>query len=562
MKLSTRFGIAIAVLALAGGWLLWREAAAGKSLLAAGTGKSGFELGATRTSTHMNSSTSSSRSDFATFSARRLLFLRDDTHPLGREVSDLLVKQLRATCPDIGEIQVAGPGQELKLGERAPDLFLQLRLGEADARGLVSQTVKVTMHAGLGTTPWHSSHHTIDSTTPPVLTFNWNGTVESETAFQGIRSDRYAPAAQAIAHEFAQGISNVVVKAAKENPELPELPASFYGPYEPAPELAFLRETGGRMVFSGYGLLTRNETFWTFNGSTNPVEVLRRIITELEAVGWKAGDQALTNTRDHYARLSRNGTTLELFREDRNLGTLVEEPPGPVTLVAHYRRPFTDTERTTALDELFRETRPVEDLVPFRNMLSNKQREELYRRLEAEPPLNATILVDLAEQALRQRNTNQARILLVRAKVASSLQADSDASSRIDDTAKKISKDTTSLLRITPEICRGMGLVELTNAPMETLAVKPVDQPVGLFAEGKRGVSLFAASTRVRRGGALDWALVHAEENSRSSTHGSISPPTSTKWVHTATFDGWTLDVAAELTADKKQVRYRITTRR
>jgi hypothetical protein len=249
----------------------------GSSRKAGGDSRAALKIGRTETRSSMSSTSASSASDNATFSARRLLLYSDNPHPLCRKIVALLEQRLKDS-PFIEHLESTDQPYINTNGGPAPDLFLTVNLAELKQSGLVSSTMKSLVTASMGNTPWQSSYYTSDATTAPLVSFEWNASIDSEITFTGVRTDRYADAARSIADDLAKNILKQIGEFAGKYPALPELPREFYGPYQPVANFDCLKEFQARRAGSFSGLFTHNETFWSFPLATNPAPQLARIV--------------------------------------------------------------------------------------------------------------------------------------------------------------------------------------------------------------------------------------------------------------------------------------------
>jgi hypothetical protein len=417
----------------------------------------------------------------------------------------------------------------------------------------------------LGNAPWTGSHHTIDSTTPPLVQFHWNGTVDSESRFSGIRSDRYAELARAVADQFAQGISNQVETLAAKFPPLPELPGNLFGPYEPIADFDCLREVNARRACSYSGLLTRNETFWTFPAPGDPVPQLNRIISQLESAGWKVDKASLTNAPEHFVRCDQAGETLELFRTRRvNMGFSESHNDGALEpFIVHYRKPFTDAEREAAMEQLFALPRALETILAFRNCLTEPQRKRFFAMAEESSVPSPAVLLQGAESLMQRGETNAALNRMLRAKALFSVLDDpSEPKSKLDSLAKKIAQGENLKLEVTPEICRELGFLDLTNPPQTFQVERSLGEPLLMFVRGDRGVKILGLRIRPPRGGVYPWALTESQDGMRSRSSSSFSLSTQQEWRHTVTIDEITVEFAVAPNAGENQVKYTVRTKR
>jgi len=518
-----------------------------------------LKVGKTESRSSLSTSSSTAASDNATFSARRVLVFTGSSHPLNQAVVARLARDLQE-CPLIESLVVTNLPVTFTNSVEAPDLFLGVDLLKCDRSGVVSSTMKATVIATLGNTPWQSSTHSIDASTPPLVSFHWEGTDESETTFTGIRSDRYADAAQGIADELAKSIRKQLDDLSQKYPVLPELPGEFCGPYEPVADLVGLDELEARREVSLCGLFTHNQTYWRFRTASNPVPQLERLIRRLTADGWTFHDMALTNTLAWRAHGRKGEAEVEIFRQGPMRAAFSTEGAKGANLefVAHYRKPFSPAEREAALETLFAEGRPVEALMPFANSFSAAQRQKFFEVVESTPASSPQACVRLAENYLQRQHTNDAVRLLVRAKaLGAALKDDSSLQSDIDGVARRIAPKGEGLkLEVTPAVCRELGFLELTNATSIVEASRSFDQPLVFFEAGRSGLKIHSVTVGAPLKGAYPWRVVVSEGGTRSATWSSFTPDAKGEWQHIMTAAGRRLRITANPLPEEGAVRF------
>jgi hypothetical protein len=472
-----------------------------------------LNIGKTGTHSTMSSGTTSSASENSTFTARRVLLYSDNPHPLCRKIVAHLEQELKDS-PFIEQLQLTDQPYINTNGGPAPDLFLSVDLAELKHSGVVSSTMKARVTASLGNTPWQSSYYTSDATTAPRVSFAWNASVDSETTFTGVRTDRYADAARSIAGDLAKNILKQIEDLAGKYPAAPELPREFYGAYQPVADLDCLKEFHARRVGSYSGMLTHNETFWSFPTATNPVPQLAGIVRQLEAAGWKITDNQMTNSWNHRIAATNGDARLEIFRlrNERMSLPLEEKPPAHFDFVAHYRKPFAREECEAALEKLLAAPAPVETLLPFVNAFTKEQRGRFYELAEKSPTTSPQACLQLAQHYLNQKRTNDAAHLLLRTQaLAATLKDATSLDSSIGDMAKKISPKKELKLEVTPDLCRELGFLELTNLAQPIEQSRDFGQPLIFFGPGQRGVKIFTLTVSAPQKGAYPWLFVQAK---------------------------------------------------
>jgi len=499
-----------------------------------------LNIGKSETRSNMGSGTTTTASENATFSAHRVLLYSDNPHPLCRKIVAHLQQRLKES-PFIEQLEVTDQPYVNTNSGRAPDLFLTVNLEELRQSGIVSSTMESLVTATLGNAPWQSSYYTSDATTAPLVSFEWNANMESTTTFTGIRTDRYADAARTIANDLAKSILKQIEDLAGKYPATPVLPAEFYGPYEPVADFDWLKDFHARRSASYAGLLTHNETFWTFPMPTNPVPRLEGIVQQLTNAGWKISGNEMTNSWNHRLAASNGDARLEIFRlrHERMGLSFNDQPPGHLDFVAHYLKPLAKGEREAALEKLLATTSSVETLLPFVNAFSKEQRSKFFELAEHSPNTSPQASLQLAQYYLNQKRTNDAVHLLLRTKALAATLKDATAiNSSIEAIVKKISPKKELKLELTPDLCRELGFLELTNLPQTIEQTRGFGQPLVFFGPGKSEVKISALMVSAPQKREYPCVFTEAQEGSRSSSWSSFTPNSKGEWEHSISVEG------------------------
>lgn len=516
-----------------------------------------FNVGKTESSSMMSSASTSSSHDNSTFNCGRVLFIETDPGRFSQRIAQQVVRGL-TNCPVIEHVEVARSFDKVTDGLEAPDLFVRIHVVDVSRSGLLSSTIKARVRCAFGSAPWSSSHYTQRRSSSPSVQFNWTGTVENESKFSGVRSDRYAETVQSIADQFVKGISNEVASLSAKYPAVPELPRSFYGPYQPVGDFDCLKELKAKRACSNHGLFSHNDTFWEFETASNPAPQLQHVIDQLSSNDWKVGYAALTNTMDQSVELHSGDTTLEIFREDRFMANPAVEPP-VARFVAHYHKPFSDAEIDAALDTILTNQPAIEKLLPFQSAFSSRQRSAFNALLEKAPSRNPIVCLQLAETYWGRKQTNAAIDMLVRAKALRvALNDYSQIDSRIDDLAKKISPKKELKVEVTPEVCRELGFFEATKSTQHIETERKFDEPVIWFAEGERGVVTSGITIRSPRRGICDWKYMRLEDHGSSSQSSSFDSTKQKSWQQSFGYNNESARVIGRLLPDGQRVAFTV----
>ena len=439
-----------------------------------------LEVGKTETRSSMTSGHSTTAPEYATFNSGRVLLLSDNPHPFCRKIVDRLEQQLKES-PHIRAVERVNEPFTITQRDGAPDLFLRVDLVSAKGSGVLPSTFKSVVTASLGNTPWFDTLNIRDESSAPVVSMEWNATVDSESTFLGLTTDRYEKAAHDIAQSLAKSMTENLAKLSEEHPPLPSLPAEFFGPYEPVADFDWLSTVSARRSASYCGLFTHNETYWRFQTSTNPGPVLEQIAQSLSRAGWDI--QPRDHTETPFPLLeARQGEARVTISRCSMVNAHISDPQH-LEFIVCYRKPLSRTERAQAL-ELLLDRKPwdFETLLPFVHSFEVEQRRRFFERLAQTRSSSPKGCVQLADLYLDQGRTNDAKHQLLKAHALSATRPESKTLKRhIEDLAGKIQPQSRLELEYTPEICRELGFIEIEKVTQPMEFTRGFGEPLAFF---------------------------------------------------------------------------------
>ena len=181
--------------------------------------------------------------------------------------------------------------------------------------------------------------------------------------------------------------------------------------------------------------------------------------------------------------------------------------------------------------------------------------------LENAPAASPRAYVQLADVYRRRHQTNAAVDVLLRAKaLAFTLDDASGLESEIEEQAKKISPKVKLKLAVTPETCRALGFLEITNAAQTFERECDLGQPLLLFTTGKRGCKTIALTVRPPQKGAYPWTLAQAEDGMRSTSSSSFDLTGAGEWRQTFTVGEAPLKVTALPLSGQRRIKFTLQT--
>ena len=458
-----------------------------------------LQVGKTETRSSMTSGHSSKAPKYATFNSGRVLLLSDNPHPFCRKIVDRLEQRLKES-PHIRAVERLNEPVTITQRDGAPDLFLRVDLVSAKGGGLLTSTFKSVVSASLCSTPWLDTSYPSDRSSAPVVIMNWNATVESESAFLGLTTDRYEEAAHDIAHSLAKSMTEKLAELSEEHPPLPSLPVEFFGPYEPVADFDWLSTVSARRSASYCGLFTHNETYWRFQTSTNPGPAMKQIAQSLKGAGWEVQPRDRTDTPFPRLEARQGEARVTVFRhyKHRSMFDAHTSDPQPLEFIVCHRKALSQTERAQALDLLLNRTPwDSETLLPFVHSFGVEQRRRFFERLAQTGSSSPKGCVQLADLFLDQGRTNDARHQLLKAHALNATRPDSETLKRhIEDLADKIQPQSRLELEYTPEICRELGFVEIEKVTQPLEFTRTFGEPLVFFVRFSNTLRVTALTVR------------------------------------------------------------------
>ena len=516
----------------------------------------------------MTSGASSKAPEYATFNSGRVLLLSDNLHPFCRKIVDRLEQQLKES-PHIRAVERLNEPFTITQRDGAPNLFLRVDLVSAKGSGVLPSTFKSMVTATLGNALWFDTLHMRGDGSAPVVSIEWNATVDSESTFLGLTTDRYEEAAHDIAQSLAKSMTENLAKLSEEHPPLPSLPVEFFGPYEPVADFDWLSTVSARRSASYCGLFTHNETYWQFQTSTNPGPVLEQIAQSLNRAGWEVEPRDLNSTLAPRLEARQGEARVNIFRKFRTHTLLDEDSSDPrrFEFIVCHHKPLSRTERAQALELLLNRTPcDSETLLPFVHSFDRDQRQRFYDRLTQIGSSSPRGCVQLADLFLDQGRTNDARHQLLKAHALSATRPDSETLKRhIEDLAGKIQPQSPLDLEYTPEICRELGFVELEKVTQPLEFTRPFGEPLAFFKRFSNPVEpphtairIVALTVNAPAKGFHGYTLRRSEPGVRGCDSGDCFRKVGEVFTRTISTGDQAVTVQAELLSDAKGVKFTV----
>jgi hypothetical protein len=398
---------------------------------------------------------------------------------------------------------------------------------------------------------------------------NWNATVDSESSFLGLTTDRYKEAAHDIAQSLAKSMTEKLAELSEEHPSLPSLPVEFFGPYEPVADFDWLSTVSARRSASYCGLFTHNETYWRFQTSTNPGPTLKQIAQSLQGAGWEVQPRDRTDTPFPRLEARQGDARVTVFRhyKHRSMFDAHTSDPQPLEFIVCHRKALSQTERAQALELLLNRTPwDCETLLPFIYSFDRDQRQRFYDRLTQIGSSSPKGCVQLADLFLDQGRTNDARHQLLKAQALSATRPDSETLKRhIEDLADKIQPQSRLELEYTPEICRELGFIEIETVTQPMEFTRGFGEPLAFFVRFSNPVEPPHTATRIvaltvnaPAKGFHGYTLRRSEPGVRSCDSGDCFRQVGEVFTRTIGAGDQAVTVQAELLSDAKGAKFTV----
>ncbi len=461
-----------------------------------------FEANAGKLASSNNYSTStfSSHSQNARFSAASILILCRDDHLLLDKVTRILQQQLAAQ-PYVKRVTYYPPSEAADMKEMLPDVFIMLAMPRIDeTKSPIGRKLDATLTCSAGRTLYPGHSHTFYSNSPPVINFGIESTLEHKSNFTGIesRQARYKQQARDIADQLAKGLIGQFDKWKDAHGLLPELPDFLYPLTTDVCDFDFLQGESARVILSGTGLLLNNHTTWMFIDDRPTLDVLKECRDKLRQLGWRGGRE-LDGESKHPIEsmtMSKGDEQITIFRQrrrNRNLGRIVfdnsDEPAKPMPMIAHYRSLFTSDQMNNAMDQLLNADVDIETIMIFEQFIRNDQHKEKFLSLiEQNPVQSMRGCLTLADFYADENQLEKATAAFMRARVFARVDKKlNPESNRFKQIAKKLGDESLAKAAMDISHFTEAGFIDLTDRTETATVEKGLNDPAAFCIVNDEG---------------------------------------------------------------------------
>ena len=520
-----------------------------------------LKAGKTETRSGVSSGESSSAPAHATFSSDRVVLFSDNPHPFCRKIVARLEQRLK-DCPHIRSVVRVDQPFTITSRDAAPDLFVTVDLAMARRSGILASTFQSVVTASLGSTPWFDTTHTRVEGVSPAVSLEWRATVDSESTFTGVSSDRYAEVASDIAEKLATSMIQIIEKMNDTYPRLPALPAEFFGSYDPVADFDWMSAFSARRMASYCGLFTHNETFWRLELPADPVPALEQVARSLKSAGWEVDPLELTIPLKPRMEARLGDGRITLFKSHKRDHPLDAPATNqePVEFIVHHRKPLSRIERTRALELLLsQDASDPADRLPFESSFTPDQRTRFFAALEKNGSRLPQGCLELARRFLDQGRTNEAAHQLLRTHALSATRSDADSLREdIRRLAKRISPGAPLNLGYTPEICRELGFIEIPQVAHPMEFTRRLGEPLVLFGPFNDRIRITALTVRALGKGDYSVEDRHAERDMNGTGSSGFTNQKNASLERTVSGGGRAVTVRHEILPDSSGVKFTV----
>ncbi len=466
-----------------------------------------------------------------------ILALRED--PLLKLIGEALAARLEGSG-HIGESEFHPEGLDSRTGFRGPAVVVTIDVATlVKTPGIWQHGLDATIHVTAGSAPASSLHRSFDALSPPMIDFDWHGTLHHQSTTTGVGSagTKYQLAAEDIAKQIAGALAKQFDTWHEKYGTLPALPDALYPPYREPESLPLLEAFRPQRLSSYHGLMNHNETFWRLTTERPAVEVITEAQRMMEAAGWKTAHLGVQDRSRTNLRMERGSAVLEVFvagtfapRPRVPAGVATDSPPQPPpTIYVRYLDRMTAAELDAALANALGGDLSTDVLLLLADMCRGTplQRAAL-EKLESRRLTTPRAWLTLAKLCHALDRGNDAREALWNAHVMlRTVGRRGNLPRQVEDLAKQLEAEELIGRPIDAAAFERLGFIELepeTDLPQLELAL---DQWAHFFAETSDGrlktISVCVVEGTSNQGAGKSYQIASSKSLGGSRSWGTIS---------------------------------------
>ena len=481
-------------------------------------------LAVIRSRENFNSSHSSSHSDQSTVAARNISIFTETSHPLIDSVARKLQANLLSS-PYIDKVTYYPYKTELPSGQILPDVLIRLDIDSLKEFAYpFGRNLSTNIITTITNNAYSNSYTGREG--PPLVQFNFNGTLEHKSTLNGrtTRSAKYKLQSEKIAQQIHQQFNGHLNQMIEKYGLAPEMPQCLYGTYHQPPVLAIIDPQNSQTLLSGYGLMTNNQTAWRFTDDRKTVDILKDCFEQLTASGWKGPKEF--NPKRHDLSFEKDNASLRIYRQRRPRSNTLSQTEMKPPMIVHYTSRFTDEQYSQAAEKLLLTQLDYQSLFSFKNVFRNANRQDRWFQLiEQFPPTSTEQYLYLAERYL-QRDPEKAKTNLIHARVME--YADDKFGSHkqeIKRLAKKLGDESLAETSIAPEVFTRLGFIDIDKIAPPVEYQRQLSQPLSFFKinpDKQIKTLTFIWGPQVDEHGTLSETIITRETGSSSTSRGTV----------------------------------------
>lgn len=315
-----------------------------------------------------------------------------------RQVGELLRESL-SQLPGVREVTLAPTG-EVNIANPMAHFFLQLETIADEAQGGLSQNKQeIVMRVEGGTQPKDPSHNTVGDLSPPIVSWDLEGTITTRQDFIGVSlgKDHRAKLAVKIAENITEKFTSQLESFSEqklEHPIVSELPTVFYPPLHAAPLPDAIKAVEPEIIARGVSPLRPYDSYWRFTVPAGAQLPMKQFSEALTKEGWTEESYLEGNPRSvPYLGMTKDDMTVEIWPEDRSLESETPSEVDRVYILCLQRHLSRDEIKLLAQQALEQDL-PLTTLYAFRRWWDTAERMAFGERVLANATSNAYLIVE------------------------------------------------------------------------------------------------------------------------------------------------------------------------
>lgn len=427
--------------------------------------------------TSLNSSMSTTSHWDSFFLMQHIAVVNQSSHPIMQGVASGIADEL-AKLHGVTSVRLIDEAQGKPwpaMGQRRDDLYVVLDMPSIKESGLLvtGRTIDAQITATCGQNIWDASSHSTDQFSPPIVCIYANLKLDHKSTSTGYESAnaRYQCVIEDITKQLYNDLAKRLAKVASEHGKSVGIPLEMYPEYAPLPtDMPLPKDDTLKLVYSGNGLMTRNQTIWTML-SADSVAILEQMSAQLKAAHWNVSDSI--HNKDHtagYVSAYRDDCMLEVFEVLENNQRPANQPVRVV--IRYFTRMSRDELRPIYEKLLNNPDTPLMTLLYLSSPMPKDQKTQVFERLLIADRLPIEAQLKAIKYLQQNKRTDEAKQRLDQISGIAIL-LDQTQKNEIEELGKKLTGNKKwQPPQPTAEALKAAGYLEVSNSQKQTLNVK------------------------------------------------------------------------------------------